>query len=50
MNSSSVLPPSGWRAAIIDLDGTMVDTQGDFVVALNLTLTELAPLLQKAGR
>jgi hypothetical protein len=25
-------------AAIVDLDGTMVDTQGDFVVALNLTL------------
>jgi len=30
-----------WRAAIIDLDGTLVDTQGDFVVALNLTLDEL---------
>ena len=44
--------PTGWRkhrpsaladirAAIVDLDGTMVDTQGDFVVALNLTLAEL---------
>lgn len=33
--------PAGLRAAIIDLDGTMVDTQGDFVVALNLTMTEL---------
>jgi phosphoglycolate phosphatase len=30
-----------WRAAIIDLDGTLVDTQGDFVVALNLTLSDL---------
>ncbi|ACB36152.1 phosphoglycolate phosphatase [Leptothrix cholodnii SP-6] len=28
-------------AAIVDLDGTMVDTQGDFVVALGLCLTEL---------
>ena len=29
-------------AAIVDLDGTMVDTLGDFVVALNLMLAELA--------
>jgi phosphoglycolate phosphatase len=29
-------------AAIIDLDGTMVDTLGDFVVALNLMLADLA--------
>jgi len=28
-------------AAIVDLDGTMVDTQGDFVAALGLTLDEL---------
>jgi phosphoglycolate phosphatase len=28
-------------AAIVDLDGTMVDTLGDFVVALGRTLTEL---------
>ena len=33
-------------AAIIDLDGTMVDTMGDFVVALNLMLAEL-PLAGK---
>lgn len=33
------LPPMA--AAIIDLDGTLVDTLGDFAVALNLTLTEL---------
>jgi phosphoglycolate phosphatase len=29
------------RAAIVDLDGTLVDTQGDFVVALNAVLAEL---------
>ncbi|MES2912473.1 MAG: phosphoglycolate phosphatase [Pseudomonadota bacterium] len=28
-------------AAIVDLDGTMVDTMGDFVVALNLMLADL---------
>ena len=28
-------------AAIIDLDGTMVDTMGDFVVAINLMLLDL---------
>ena len=30
------------QAAIIDLDGTMVDTLGDFVEALNRTLAELS--------
>jgi phosphoglycolate phosphatase len=30
-----------FRAAIIDLDGTMVDTMGDFVVAINLMLHDL---------
>lgn len=30
-----------FRAAIVDLDGTMVDTLGDFEVALNLTLSDL---------
>jgi phosphoglycolate phosphatase len=29
------------QAAIVDLDGTMIDTQGDFVVALNATLDAL---------
>lgn len=29
------------QAAIIDLDGTMVDTMGDFVVAINLMLRDL---------
>ena len=33
---------SGLQAAIVDLDGTMVDTLGDFVVALNAMLGELA--------
>ena len=28
-------------AAIIDLDGTLVDTLGDFEVALNLTFADL---------
>lgn len=31
-----------FSAAIVDLDGTMVDTLGDFEVALNLMLTELS--------
>jgi phosphoglycolate phosphatase len=31
----------GFDAAIIDLDGTLVDTLGDFVVALNLMLADL---------
>lgn len=30
-----------YRAAIVDLDGTMVDTLGDFEVALNRTLVDL---------
>ncbi|MEY4364298.1 MAG: Phosphoglycolate phosphatase [Pseudomonadota bacterium] len=30
-----------FEAAIVDLDGTMVDTLGDFEVALNLTLAEV---------
>jgi phosphoglycolate phosphatase len=33
--------PTQLQAAIIDLDGTMVDTLGDFTVALNATLAEL---------
>ena len=36
----SSLPPL--QAAIIDLDGTMIDTIGDFAVALNAVLGELA--------
>lgn len=33
--------PDGVEAAIVDLDGTMVDTLGDFEVALNAVLAEL---------
>ena len=32
---------TAFDAAIVDLDGTMVDTMGDFVAALNLMLAEL---------
>jgi phosphoglycolate phosphatase len=43
VNKLQASPPSlgNFAAAIVDLDGTMVDTLGDFDVALNLTLTEL---------
>ncbi|MBI5255273.1 MAG: phosphoglycolate phosphatase [Burkholderiales bacterium] len=36
------LPRGGFDAAIVDLDGTMVDTVGDFEAALNRMLTDLA--------
>jgi len=41
-------PLQGIKAAIIDLDGTMVDTIGDFLVAINAMRAEfaLAPLAQ----
>ena len=32
----------GLQAAIVDLDGTLVDTLGDFTIALNTTLAELS--------
>ncbi|WBY03843.1 phosphoglycolate phosphatase [Ramlibacter tataouinensis] len=32
---------TGWQAAIVDLDGTLIDTLGDFTVALNGALAEL---------
>lgn len=32
---------SGWRAAILDLDGTLVDTLGDFVESLQRMLRDL---------
>jgi len=39
---------SEFDAAIVDLDGTMVDTLGDFVVALNLMLGDLSlPLVDR---
>jgi len=38
------------QAAIVDLDGTLVDTLGDFTVALNATLADLAmPALERAA-
>lgn len=37
------LNPNTFDAAIIDLDGTMVDTLGDFAQALNLMLADLLP-------
>lgn len=37
------------RAALVDLDGTLVDTLGDFDAALNATLADLAlPALSRA--
>jgi phosphoglycolate phosphatase len=36
------LQPGAFDAAIIDLDGTMVDTVGDFVAAINLMLADIA--------
>ena len=41
MLSSAGLDLRPLRAAIIDLDGTMVDTLGDFEVALNRTFADL---------
>jgi phosphoglycolate phosphatase len=38
----AALHRSRLEAAIVDLDGTMIDTLGDFVVALNRMLDELA--------
>jgi phosphoglycolate phosphatase len=39
--NSTVLNHTAFDAAIIDLDGTMVDTMGDFVVAVNLMLHDM---------
>jgi phosphoglycolate phosphatase len=39
MDPKLKLPPL--RAAIVDLDGTMIDTLGDFIVALNRMLEDL---------
>lgn len=41
MTNSFCLPCGPFDAAIIDLDGTMVDTMGDFVVAINLMLRDM---------
>lgn len=41
MLSTVQLPFSEWRAAILDLDGTLVHTLGDFTEALQRTLRDL---------
>ncbi len=47
--SDDPILPAPIRAALIDLDGTLVDTLGDFTVALNATLRELGlPDLSRA--
>jgi phosphoglycolate phosphatase len=43
MTTAVCLHSGRYDAAIIDLDGTMVDTLGDFVVALRLMLAEVLP-------
>ena len=39
--NASLTTPYPWQAAIVDLDGTLVDTLGDFELALNRSLAEL---------
>lgn len=47
--AAPVFDRAHFDAAIVDLDGTMVDTLGDFDVALNLTLAELGqPVVERA--
>ena len=42
-------PFDGLHAAIVDLDGTMIDTLGDFAVALNAVLADLSlPRIERA--
>ena len=46
---SRVALPIDLQAAIVDLDGTMVDTLGDFVAVLNRVFAELAlPAVERA--
>ena len=44
MTKSPCLHPGQFDAAIVDLDGTLVDTLGDFVVALRMMLADVLPL------
>ena len=39
--TGQVQQATDWQAAIVDLDGTMIDTVGDFEVALNAMLADL---------
>jgi phosphoglycolate phosphatase len=41
VSDSIALTPTTFQAAIVDLDGTLVDTIGDFIVVLHHTLAEL---------
>ncbi|SFC79097.1 phosphoglycolate phosphatase [Polaromonas sp. OV174] len=41
--NSITLNHGDYDAAIVDLDGTLVDTMGDFVAALNLMLADVLP-------
>lgn len=43
MTKPVCLRPGQYDAVIVDLDGTMVDTLGDFVVALKLMLNDVLP-------
>ena len=47
--SSFRLQPGAFDAAIIDLDGTMVDTVGDFVAAINLMLADIRASASRAS-
>jgi phosphoglycolate phosphatase len=48
--TSPIVPHPGIQAAIVDLDGTMVDTLGDFAVALNRMLEQLSlPLIEPSA-
>ena len=45
MTAAQIIRSTAWpplHAVIVDLDGTMIDTVGDFEVALNRMLTDLA--------
>ena len=44
----NTIAPAGLDAALVDLDGTLVDTVGDFEVALRLALGDLG--LPTVGR
>lgn len=48
MSAQPIVRLTGIRAAIIDLDGTMIDTAGDFHAAIHRMLSDMAlPLLDR---